>query len=344
MQEQITQLVGQAQKILVIQADNPDADSLGSSLALEHIVGDLGKDVYMYCGVDMPTYLRYLTGWDRVRNELPSTFDLSIIVDASTYTLFEQIEKGGNWGAIRSKPAIILDHHTVVEKPLDFASVSLVDSAYASTGELIFELARTNGWRVSKDAATHIMSTILGDTQGLMNDQTTARTYRAMADLTDLGANRPLLEEIRREYSRMPESIFRYKAELIERMEFSAGNRIAHVAIPQAEINEHSPHYNPAVLVQFDSLQVEHVEISIVFKIYDNGKITGKLRCNYSAPIAAKLAEHFGGGGHPHSAGFKVTNGRPFNEVKSECIEFAEQLLNNLEQEQPDETLQHTNT
>jgi len=89
MQEKIQKFVQQAQKIVIVQADNPDADSLGSSLALEHILGDLGKDVYLYSGVDVPTYLRYLSGWDRVFSEFPSTFDLSIIVDASTYTLFD---------------------------------------------------------------------------------------------------------------------------------------------------------------------------------------------------------------------------------------------------------------
>src|SRR4051812_1998393 len=111
MQEKILQLVQDAQKILIVQADNPDADSLGSSLALEHILGDLGKDVYMYCGVDVPTYLRYLNGWDRVLNEVPSNFDLSIIVDASTYSLFDQIEKAGKWGTLKSKPTVVLDHH-----------------------------------------------------------------------------------------------------------------------------------------------------------------------------------------------------------------------------------------
>ena len=30
-------------RIVIIQADNPDGDSLGSALALEHILGDLGK-------------------------------------------------------------------------------------------------------------------------------------------------------------------------------------------------------------------------------------------------------------------------------------------------------------
>jgi phosphoesterase RecJ-like protein len=342
MEEKIKQLAHDAQKIVIVQADNPDADSIGSSLALEHILGDLGKDVYLYCGIDVPTYLRYMNGWDRILSEVPGNFDLSIIVDASTYTLFDQLDKAGHWGRIKSKPCIVLDHHTTVDKQIDFAAASIIDPTMASTGELIFRVAKVNDWNVNKEAAEHLMSTILGDTQGLMNKQTTAHTYRVMAELTELGADRPLLEELRREYSRMPESIFRYKGALIERMEFAADGRIALSTIPQDEINEYSPLYNPAVLVQFDSLQVASVQISIVFKTYDHGKVTGKLRSNYHAPIANLLAEHFGGGGHPHSAGFKIEDGRPFNEIKSECIEFTTQLLNNLEQEPTDETLQHT--
>lgn len=330
MEEKIKQLVAAAQKIVVVQADNPDADSLGSALALEHILGDLGKEVYLYCGVDVPTYLRYVSGWDRVLNEFPSTFDLSIIVDASTYTLFDQLEKAGKWGVLKSKPSIVLDHHVTVDNTLDFAAASIIKDDAASTGEIIFHLANTVGWNINLSAAEHIMSTILGDTQGLMNNKTTADTFRIMADLTDLGVNRTMLEELRREYSRMPQSIFRYKAALIDRVEFAADGKLAYVTIPQNEINEHSPLYNPAVLVQFDSLQVQDVQLSVVFKTYDTGRITGKLRSNYSAPIADKLAEHFGGGGHAHSAGFKVEDGRPFNEVKSECIEFATELLNNL--------------
>jgi len=333
MQDSIIQHISQAQKILVVQADNPDADSLGSALALEHILGDMGKDVYLYCGVDIPTYLHYIAGWDRVFNELPSTFDLSIIVDANTYTLFGQLEKNGKWGVLKSKPSVVLDHHGSVDKPLDFAAVAIINDNAASTGEIIFHLANQLNWPINVEAATHIMSTILGDTQGLTNDKTTADTFRIMADLTDKGVNRAQLEDLRREYSRMPESIFRYKAALIERMEFAGDGRIAHVTIPQDEINEYSPLYNPAVLVQFDSLQVTNVQLSVVFKTYDDGKITGKLRCNYSTPMADKLAEHFGGGGHPHSAGFKVTDGRPFNEVKSECLRYAQELLDQFEQE-----------
>lgn len=340
MQEQIQQLVASAQKIVVIQADNPDADSLGSALALEHILGDLGKDVYLYCGVDVPTYLRYLSGWDRVLPELPSTFDLGIIVDASTYTLFDQLEKSGKWPVLKSKPVIVLDHHTTVDKRIDFATGSIVDPAVASAGEVIFHLATELGWSINQEAAEHIMSSILGDTQGLMNDLTKASTYRVMADLTDLGAVRSKLEELRREYSKMPEVIYKYKGRLLSRTEFAADGKIALVVIPQDEINEYSTLYNPGPLVQFDMLQVQNVRLSIVLKTYDDGHITAALRANNGSPIADKLAEHMGGGGHPYASGFKINGGRPINEVKSECIAYATELLNNLQQDTPkDETL-----
>lgn len=331
MEEKIKQLVDDVQRIVVVQADNPDADSLGSALALEHILGDLGKAVALYCGVETPTYLRYLSGWDRVVSELPSSFDLTIIVDASTYTLFDQLEKAGQWGMLKSKPCVVLDHHATVEKPLDFAAASMVDASVASTGELIFKLSRQLGWSVSTEAAEHLMTSILGDTQGLMNDLTKASTYRTMADLTDLGANRPKLEELRREYSKMAQTIYQYKGRLLQRTEFAAEGRIATVTIPQDEINEYSPLYNPGPLVQFDMLQIQDVQLSIVFKRYDDGHITAALRANNGAPVAGQLAEYMGGGGHDYASGFKTAEGVNFEEVKAKCLQKATELLNSME-------------
>ncbi len=342
MQDTIRELIATAQKIVIIQADNPDADSLGSALALEHILGDLGKQAYLYCGVDIPSYLRYLSGWDRVFSEFPSAYDLAIIVDASTYTLFDQLDKSGQIGQLKSRPTIVLDHHATVERPLDFAAASIIDPQAASAGEIIFTLARELNWTVNPEAAEHLMTSILGDTQGLMNDLTRSSTYRVMADLTDLGANRPRLEELRREYGKMADIIYKYKGRLLERTEFSSAGSIASVTVPQDEINEYSPLYNPGPLVQFDMLQVRGVRLSIVFKHYDGGRITAALRANNGSPVAGKLAEHMGGGGHDYASGFKIDGGRPFNEVKSECLRYAQELLDQLDQEPNHEALQHT--
>lgn len=338
----INELLGNAKVIVVLQADNPDADSLGSSLALEHILGDMGKNVHLYCAVDMPGYLHYLRGWDRVSRELPKQFDASIIVDASTLTLFEKLQQNGEKGWVAAKPCIVLDHHGSVMNHIDFATVSLLDEQSSSCSELIYNLAKQLNWHISPEAGTFLMTGILADTQGLANDLASAHTYRVMAELVELGVNRPELEELRREYNRMPESIFRYKAKLIERTEIAANGRIAYVTVPYPEINTYSPLYNPVPLIQNDMLSTSGVQMAIVFKQYEDGKVTGAIRANVGYGVADKLAKHLGGGGHPYASGFKIERGRPFNEIKSECIEFATQLLDNLDKETPDETLQHT--
>jgi phosphoesterase RecJ-like protein len=215
----------------------------------------------------------------------------------------------------------------------------LNDYKAVATGEVIYQLATQQGWPLGLDAKTHITSAILSDSLGLSSEGTTPQTYRVMADLIESGVDRAALEEARRAFTKMPETIFRYKAVLIERTELHSGGRIAFVQVPHAEIMEYSPLYNPAPLIQTDMLQTEGVKVAIVLKHYKDGKVTGSIRCNSGATIAADLAQHFGGGGHAYASGFKVTGGKSFTEIKSECLEHATQLLDNLSNKDGHETI-----
>ena len=155
------------------------------------------------------------------------------------------------------------------------------------------------------------------------------------------GVDRPALEELRRASSKMPESIYRYKAKLIDRTELYADGRLAIVSVPQDEINTFSPLYNPGPLIQTDMLQIDGVLVGIVCKVYDTGRVTGMIRCNPSGGIGSDLATALGGGGHAYAAGFKVQDGRPFSEVKKETIAKATELLDSLTKKDFDEAIQH---
>jgi phosphoesterase RecJ-like protein len=291
----------------------------------------------------MPSYLHYLEGWDRVSNDLPKQFDLSIIVDASTMSLFEKLQTNNQMGWIAAKPCIVLDHHRTVEKPLTFAKLTICDSSISSTGELVYLLAKQLNWPLNHDASKCLLAAILGDTQGLSNELATAETHRVVANLIESGVSRPALEEKRREFGKMPALIFKYKARLIDRTELSSEGRIAHVSIPQNEINEFSPLYNPAPLIQNDMLQTAGVAIAIVFKYYSDGHVTAAIRSNLGFALADVLAKKMGGGGHPHASGFRVADGRTIDQVKQTCLELCAQLIDNLEKENSaHETIQHT--
>ena len=325
--KQIDDIISAAKSIVIVQADNPDGDSLASSLALEQILHEMGKEPHLYCGIDIPDYLKHLKGWDRVVKDIPAKFDASIIVDTSAIVLLEKLEQSGQRGWVASKPVVVLDHHADVPCDIPYATVVVNDNDAVATGEVIYKLASQLNWMLNLQAKTCVASSILSDSLGLSSEGTTAETYRIMADLIDGGVDRPALEEARRALTKMPEVIFRYKAKLIERTELEADGRIAIVSIPQEELIEYSPLYNPAPLIQIDMLQTEGVGIAIVLKNYKDGKVTGSIRCGYGVKIAAALAEHFGGGGHIYASGFKTESVKDFDKLKSEVISKATELL-----------------
>lgn len=331
--EDIKKIVGESKVVVIIQADNPDGDSLASALAIEQILGDLGIEPHLYCGVDMPGYLRHLPGWDRVTKDMPSNFEASVIVDTSANILLEKLNASHYKNWVASRPCIVLDHHADVECDIPYATIVINDTEAVATGEVIYKLAKQLDWKLNLQASSMIAGSILADSLGLTSEGTTAETYRTMAALIDAGVDRPALEEARRELNKMPTEIFKYKAKLIERTELLADGRLALVTIPHDELMEYSPLYNPAPLIQTDMLQTENVQVAIVLKHYNDGKVTGSIRCGYGVTIAADLAQHFGGGGHVYASGFKIEGGKPFNEVKLECIKVATELLdkNNTE-------------
>ena len=325
---QIAKIIDDVKTIVVVQADNPDADSLASALALEQILGDAGKIIHLYCGVDLPSYLRYLPGADRVVTELPNLFDASIIVDTGSEALLEQLKIKGQKSWIASKPAIVIDHHR--SKPtIDYAAIMCIQPAVA-TGEVIYELSSQLGWTINPRAKELLTMAILSDSLGLTSEATSARSIHIIAELVEGGVELAELESARRETMRREPELIAYKGRLLERVEFHDNGRVATITIPWAEIEKYSPLYNPPMLVMDDMRLAKGADLAIAFKVYKDGRVTGKIRANYKKGVADKLAEHFGGGGHSYAAGFKITDGRSLQDVKTECIKMASKLLDEL--------------
>lgn len=298
-------LITQAQKIVVIQAENPDGDSLGSSLALEAILSDLGKEVTMFCAIDIPKYMHYIKGWDRVVKDWPTKQDLAIIVDTSSSLLMQKaLEVPGVRHFLETHPVLVIDHHQTVDGDLPFTSTNVIIPEAIATSEIIYDIAIEAGWSISEDAAESMFTSIQSDSLGLTTPTTSPKAYRTAAELVALGANPHVIETRRREYMKKPADILTYKGKLIERIEYNLDNRLATVHIPWSEIEEYSDRYNPSVLVLDEMRLVEGVEVAVAIKTYPDGKLTGKVRSN--APIAHQIAGFFGGGGHEYSAGFKL--------------------------------------
>lgn len=300
---QASRLILSARNIIVIQAENPDGDSLGSALALEEILGDLGKKVSLYCPVEIPKYMRFITGWDRVTNEFDPHADLAIIVDTAADVLITKVlETPGVRHFLESHPVLVIDHHTT-ESNLSFDHIMMSEPVVA-TSEVIFNLATAANWTINQQAAENMLVALLSDSLGLTTQNVTPRSYFVAGALTELGASSSIIESRRREFMKKSPEILAYKGELIKRIEYLLDGALAIVHIPWEDIQAYSDQYNPSVLVLDEMRLVEGVQIGVAIKTYPDGKITGKLRANI--PIAEQVAGYFGGGGHPYASGFRA--------------------------------------
>jgi phosphoesterase RecJ-like protein len=322
MHNDATALIDQAKKIIVIQAENPDGDSLASSLALEEILGDLGKEVTLYCPIDMPKYLHYINGWDRIVTEFDTTADLAILVDTGADILISKVlETPGVRHFLETHPVLVIDHHTS-EATLSFAHTMLSGDAVA-TGQVIYGLAAENSWKISRQAAENLLISIMSDSLGLTTPNVTPEAYFVAGKLAELGASNSEIEERRREFMKKSPEILAYKGELIGRIEYLLDGKLAIVHIPWEDIQKYSDQYNPSVLVLDEMRLVEGVQLAVAIKTYPDGKLTGKLRANI--PVAEKVSGFFGGGGHAYASGFRVYEG--YDKIVAELVEVTSKVL-----------------
>lgn len=322
MYKEAKQLINAANRIVVIQAENPDGDSLGSALALEEILGDLGKDIALYCPVDIPKYLRYARGWDRVTNEFDTKSDLAIIVDTSADVLLGKVlETPGVRHFLETHPVLVLDHHATASS-LSFPH-TMVAGEVVATGQLIHALSEDAGWAINAQAAENLLIAIMSDSLGLTTPNVTAETFFAAGELTKLGASNAAIEERRREFMKKSPEILAYKGKLIDRIEYFLDGKLALVHVPFEEIEQYSDQYNPGALIGDELRLVENVAVGVVIKTYPDGKLTARLRANL--PIAEAIAGYFGGGGHDYASGFRIYES--YEDMLPELIDATDKAL-----------------
>ncbi|MGH7237881.1 MAG: DHH family phosphoesterase, partial [Candidatus Saccharimonadales bacterium] len=227
---------------------------------------------------------------------------------------------------LRSQPLIIIDHHQS-DASIDFASVRLNAATAAATAEVIYELARQLNWEIPLTGLKPMAAAILSDSLGLTADYTSARTVHIIGEMVQAGVSLSSLENARRETSRKSPELVHYKGELLQRIEYFDNDSVAMVVIPWSEIETYSPLYNPPMLALEDMRLTTNTKVALALKLYPNGQVTAKIRSNYGSPVAAKLAEHFGGGGHDYASGFKLANCSDVDELKSAILGVCRELL-----------------
>lgn len=292
---------------------NPDADAIGSALALFAILKKMDKEARVLSYSAVPYYLEFLDE-DKVierynpdaHNKVISGCNVIIIADLNSLNRTVKMEQ-----SIRNSPAlkICIDHHQDPEDAFDY---KFCGTEYSATGEIIFDFIKETGIAgLDYYIAVNLYAAIMTDTGSFRFDRTSPKIHRLTAELLEAGVNPTYVYDKIFDQSRI--SKVKLLGETLAGIQLNETKDLSWMVITK-EMVERTGADEAEVdgFVNF-CLSVQNIKIGILFfELKDGIKISfrskGDIKVN-------KLAAEFGGGGHTNASGARL-----FNVKLEECI------------------------
>ena len=190
--ESIKSILSTNKKIILIPHSSPDADALGSCLALFHFLKN-DHSVSIISPNEFTEILNFLPGSENVivyeseKEKSDVLFDEAEII----FTLdFNSLGRAKNVSYKISKSSakvIMIDHH---ENPDDYADFMISNSKMSSTSEMIYDfIAYIDSNKIDNNIATCLYTGIVADTGSFRFPSTTSRTLLVGSKLIDHGVD-----------------------------------------------------------------------------------------------------------------------------------------------------------
>ena len=300
----VVERIRSARNVLAVGHENPDADTLGSTLAICRLVERGGARATAVFADPIPPIYDFVPDVERARTDPDPAADYDLLVVSDCGGL-DRI------GAVRERhaelferlPRVIIDHHASngAAGPADW-----VEPGSAATCEMTALLAVRLGGPLNEGngaLATQLMAGIVMDTATFAHPNATPRTLAVSAALVEAGA--PLSDISRRLYRTKPDAQLRLFGRVLGRLETDADGRIIHASLFDSDLEATGaiPAHSEGII---DLLaQAEDADVAIVFK--EAGPATRiSVRTKPGGVDATVLTGAFGGGGHARAAGATI--------------------------------------
>ena len=284
-----------AGRALMLGHVHPDADVLGTLLALGEVLASRGWRVIEGGPHPAPAVLSFLPGIERYRilTTVESPLDVVVLTDCPNPARTEGLIQ-----AARATGAVILniDHHPDNRR---YGDVDWIDTSAAATGEMVYRLVTALGAPLTPAIAMNLFTAIHTDTGSFRYSNTTEETFRIAAALVAAGARPALVSG--QLYERRQADSLRWLGESLRRIEVSPDGRVAWLALPAGTVPE--SFVEAEELVNYPR-SIDSVRVACFLRqLGDQVKIS--LRGKGDVDVS-RIAARFGGGGHPNAAGCTV--------------------------------------
>ena len=298
-----------SQKIALITHHKPDADALGSSLALFLFFKKLGHTTQVVIPSDYPNFLSWMPAIEFVQiyNEQTAVecektlleSDIIFCLDFNDPKRVDALEQA----LISSKTIkILIDHHL---EPISFVDYSYQDSSAAATCELVFEFIEDLGYKnlIDVHIGECLYAGIMTDTGSFRFSSTTYKVHLIIAELLKIGVDNSKIYRLI--YDNNSENKLRllgyslhYKLEIYR--EFNT----ALISLTENELKQFNAQTGDTEGLVNYALSLEGIIFAILL-IEKDGVIKLSFRSSGDFSVRDFAFEHFEGGGHKNASGGK---------------------------------------
>ena len=312
--ELIAARIKASRRIAITSHLRPDGDSLCTALALSEMGRLLGKDTAVIN--HDPTPLPFsgfpeLAGL-RIGRIEAGDFDTVVLLECA------DVSRSGQEG-LASAFKINIDHHYSYTP---YADINWIDPEAPAVGEMVFDLSRFLGVTPTPEIAENLYCAIFSDTGSFHFSNTTPRALAAAAELARLGASPNRVAE-KLYYNNRPEKIL-LLGRVLSSLSMNDAGTIAVITMFKRDTQALGLKEVDTEDMTTLARSIQGVEMVMFFKEIGPETFRVSLRSKGSAN-AARVAEHFGGGGHVHASGFTVHG--PYDKLVREVPAIVEALL-----------------
>ena len=307
----------------------PDADALGSMLAVLHalsgrdggaptVVASFGDEPF-----EVPAILRFLPGVDLLTapSRYPARPEVMLSFDAASADRLGVL----TGPAMAADELIVLDHHASNTR---FGSINLVDPTAAATAVLASNLIERLGIPLAEEIALGLYAGLVTDTGSFKFSSTTPQVHELAARLLATGIDPGIVS--RELYDRASFTYLHMLAAALQRAalepQAARGLGMVWTTVTRADRAKAGLGLDAAESVIDEIRRTDEAEVAVVLKQDDNGDWQVSMRSK-SVVDVGKICSALGGGGHARAAGFSYAGGEGAAATAANAIAAIRNLL-----------------
>ena len=318
MLSQVVELIENKNDFAITTHVKPDGDGVGSSLGLCWLLRSLGKNAEVIVHGDVPPAYRDLPGAEQIKDvrEVNGHYDAVFVIECS------DLDRPGIKG-LDKVVTVNIDHHST---SAHFGTINWIDSTASAVGEMIYNLCKAIGGRITKEIAECVYMALVTDTGSFHFPNTSDRTLKVASELIKAGAEPTKTgNSVYYNYQWSRIELMRHVLATVRRDE---SGRVAMMRqTVEMERNAGTVDGDNSGFVNIP-LSARDILAALYMREVGPNTYRASLRSKGNVNVA-KVAEKFGGGGHKNAAGLGVDG--DWDEREAEIVAALAQAIDDAD-------------